>query len=188
MAKLDELLKKWKISRWQALLLAAGLIGLLLLSLSSLPGSSGRTRTAAPSTNPASEAIRVDLTEYERQLEHRLQELLENIAGAGEVRVMLTIDSGSEPIFATQGSSDMRVVTDGERHEEHVNQRKEYVLIGSGQGEQGLVLRMIEPQVRGVAVIAQGGGDVIVRQAIVEAVTAVLGVGANRVSVVQMSN
>ena len=187
MAKINELLKKWKISRWQALLLAAGLVGLLLLSLGSIPGFGGGARPAT-SQNPASEAVRVDLTDYERQLEQRLEELLGNIAGAGEVRVMLTIDSGSEPIFATQGSSDMRVISDGDRHEEHVNQRKEYVIIGSGQGEQGLVLRMIEPQVRGVAVIAQGGGDVIVRQAIVEAVMAVLGVGANRVSVVQMGN
>ena len=186
MAKLDELLKKWKISRWQAGLLAAGLAGLLLLSLGSLP--SGLRSRPPPSQNPASEAIRVDLTEYESQLERRLQELLENIAGAGEVRVMLTIDRGSEPIFATQGSSEMRMISDGDRHEEHVNTRKEYVVIGSGSGEQGLVLRMIEPQVRGVAVIAQGGGDIVVRQAIVETVTAVLGIGANTVSVAQMGS
>jgi stage III sporulation protein AG len=37
-----------------------------------------------------------------------------------------------------------------------------------------------------VAVICQGGDDLLVRQAIVEAVTAVLGVGSNKVSVARM--
>jgi len=187
MAKINILLTKWKISKWQALLLLAGLLGLLLLSISSLPGRDA-SRRAAASQNPASEAVRVDLAVFEQQLEQRLTELISSIAGAGETIVMLTFESGSEPIFATQGTSDRRVIQDGERMEEHVNDRKEYVIIGSGPGQQGLILRMIEPQVRGVAVIAQGGGDVIVRQAIVEAVTAVLGVGANKVSGEQMGN
>jgi len=185
MEKINDLLKKWKISRWQALLLAAGLVGLLLLSVTSLPGS-GRARASPNHTNPASEAVRVDLTDYERQLEQRLAEMISAIAGAGETMVMLTIDSGSEPIFATQGTNDSRFINDGERSEEHINTRKEYVIIGTGAGEQGLVLRMIEPQVRGVAVIAQGGDDILVRQAIVETVTAVLGIGSNKVSVARM--
>ena len=184
MEKVDSLLKKWKISRWQALLLLAGLIGLLLLSITSMPGRGG-SRAAAPA-NPASEAIRVDLTEYEQQLERRLTEIISSIAGAGETIVMVTLESGNEPIFATQGQSDSRQIVDGERSEETFSAVKEYVIIGSGAGEQGLVLRMLEPQVRGVAVITRGGDDVLVRQAIVETVTAVLGIGANKVSVARM--
>ena len=180
---LSALLRKWKIGRWQAIVLAAGLVGLVLLCLTSLPGG-GRSTTGA--SNPAGESIRVDLTEYEQQLERRLGEIVGAIAGAGETRVMLTLECGSEPIYAVQGGSDSRhSVTEGGT-EESLSAEKEYVILGSGAGEQGLVLKMVEPQVRGVAVVCRGGDDLMVRQAIVEAVTAVLNVGSNKVSVAKL--
>ena len=179
---LGALLKKWKIGRWQAVVLAAGLIGLVLLCVASLPKSAN----AEGAKNPAQESIRVDLTAYEQQLERRLGEIVSAIAGAGETRVMLTLDCGSEPIYATQGKSDSSHSYSDGGTQESLSADKQYVIIGSGAGEQGLVLRMLEPRVRGVAVICQGGDDLIVRQAIVEAVTAVLGVGSNKVSVARL--
>lgn len=182
---LSALLKKWKIGRWQAIVLAAGLVGLLLLSLTSLPGSGGG-KSGGGTNNAAQESIRVDLTAYEQQLEARLCSIVGAIAGAGEAKVMLTLDSGSEPIYATQGDTNSEYAANGESVEESLSANKEYVIIGSGSGEQGLVLKMVEPQVRGVAVICQGGDDILVKQAIVEAVTAVLGIGSNKVSVAKM--
>jgi len=179
---LSALLRKWKIGRWQAIVLAAGLIGLLLLCITSLPKSA----KAEGIKNPAQESIRIDLTAYERQLEERLCGIIGAIAGAGETRVMLTLECGSEPIYAVQGKTDSKHSTSDNNSEESMSANKEYVIIGSGAGEQGLVLKMMEPQVRGVAVICRGGDDIIVRQAIVEAVTAVLGVGSNKVSVAKM--
>ena len=180
---LGALLRKWKIGRWQAIVLAAGLVGLLLLCVTSLPTGG---KNAGGAKNPAQESIRVDLTAYEQQLERRLCEIVSAIAGAGEARVMLTLDCGSEPIYAVQGKTDSKHSFSDSGSEEHLSANKEYVLIGSGAGEQGLVLKMVEPQVRGVAVVCQGGDDLIVRQAVVEAVTAVLGVGSNKVSVARL--
>ena len=180
---LGALLRRWKIGRWQAIVLIAGLVGLVLLCATSLPGGN---RSAAGGSNPAQESIRVDLTAYEQQLERRLCEIVSAIAGAGEARVMLTLDCGSEPIYAVQGKTDSKHSFSGSGSEESLSANKEYVLIGSGNSEQGLVLKMVEPQVRGVAVICQGGDDLIVRQAVVEAVTAVLGVGSNKVSVARL--
>ena len=180
---LNALLKKWKIGKWQALVLAGGLIGLLLLCLTSLPNSG---KSGAGSQNPASESIRVDLTDYERQLEERLCGIIASIAGAGETKVMLTLECGSEPIYAVQGKTDSKHSYSGSGGDESFSANKEYVIIGTGSGAQGLVLKMVEPQVRGVAVICQGGDDILVRQAIVEAVTAVLGIGSNKVSVAKM--
>jgi len=182
-SNLSMLLRKWKIGRWQAVVLAAGLAGLLLLCVTSLP-SGGRSPSGAQ--NPAQESIRIDLTAYEQQLERRLGEIIGAIAGAGEARVMLTLESGSEPIYAVQGKTDSKHSYSDSATEETLSANKEYVIIGSGAGEQGLVLKMMEPQVRGVAVICRGGDDLFVRQAIVEAVTAVLGIGSNKVSVAKM--
>ena len=180
---LGALLRKWKIGRWQAIVLAAGLIGLVLLCATSFPKSA----SAEGAKNPAQESIRIDLTAYEQQLERRLGEIIGAIAGAGEARVMLTLECGSEPIYAVQGKTDSKHSYSDNGTEESLSANKEYVIIGSGAGEQGLVLKMMEPRVRGVAVICRGGDDLIVRQAIVEAVTAVLGVGSNKVSVAKMS-
>ncbi|MDR2687195.1 MAG: hypothetical protein LBB75_05535 [Oscillospiraceae bacterium] len=181
-SSLSALLRKWKIGRWQAIVLAAGLVGLVLLCFTSLPKSAN----AAGAKNPAQESIRIDLTAYERQLEERLSGIIGAIAGAGETRVMLTLECGSEPIYAVQGKTDSKYSYSDSGSEESLSANKEYVVIGSGAGEQGLVLKMMEPQVRGVAVICRGGDDLIVRQAIVEAVTAVLGVGSNKVSVAKL--
>ena len=180
---LGQWIMKMKIGKWQAILLAGGLIGILLLCLTSLPGKPASNNNAG-----AQNEIRVDLTEYEQQLERRLQETISAIAGAGETRVMLTLDSGSEPIYATQGKTDQKNSSDGERQEESHSAEKNYVTIGTGTGEQGLVLKMLEPRVRGAAVVCQGGDDIVVRQAIIEAVTAVLGIGANKVSVARMGS
>ena len=180
---LGALLKKWKIGRWQAIVLAAGLAGLLLLCFTSLPTGG---KSAGGGKNPAQESVRVDLTAYEQQLEERLCGIIGSIAGAGETRVMLTLDCGSEPVYAVQGKTDSKHNYADSNSEESISANKEYVIIGSGAGEQGLVLKMLEPRVRGVAVICQGGDDLIVRQAVVEAVTAVLGVGSNKVSVARL--
>ena len=180
---LSALLKKWKIGRWQAIVLAAGLVGLVLLCITSLPTGG---KSAEGGINPAQESIRIDLTAYEQQLEERLCGIIGSIAGAGETRVMLTLACGSEPIYAVQGKTDSKYSNSDSSSEESLSANKEYVIIGSGAGEQGLVLKMLEPQVRGVAVICRGGDDLIVRQAIVEAVTAVLGIGSNKVSVAKM--
>jgi stage III sporulation protein AG len=170
-----------KIGKWQALVLAAGLLGILLLCLSALPG---KTQTAA--AGGAGTEIRVDLTAYEQQLERRLCETIAAVAGAGETRVMLTLDSGSEPNYATQGKTDQKNSVSGQTLEESLSDEKQYVTIGTGAGEHGLVLKMLEPQVRGVAVVCQGGDDLVVQQSIIAMVTAVLGVGANKVSVARM--
>ncbi|MDR2753733.1 MAG: hypothetical protein LBB50_05445 [Oscillospiraceae bacterium] len=180
-AKLTETLKKLKIGKWQAIILAAGLLGILLLCISSLPGAGSGKKNAANAA--AGESIRVDLTQYEQQLERRLCDTIASIAGAGNTRVMLTLDCGSEPIYATQGKTDQKNSYSEGVGEESLSSSKEYVIVGSGQG---LVLKMIEPQVRGVAVVCQGGDDILVRQQIVEAVTAVLGVGSNKVSVARL--
>jgi stage III sporulation protein AG len=47
----------------------------------------------------------------------------------------------------------------------------------------GGVKTVITPKVRGVAVICEGGGDIIVKQKIVELTSRVLGIGTTRISV-----
>ncbi|MBO5859452.1 MAG: hypothetical protein J6R20_06710 [Clostridia bacterium] len=65
--------------------------------------------------------------------------------------------------------------------------KDEYVIVDSGDGENGIVVRKTEPKIRGVAVVCQGGGNESVRAQIVETVTALLDISSARVSVVKMN-
>ncbi|MDR2525343.1 MAG: hypothetical protein LBC83_04005 [Oscillospiraceae bacterium] len=179
---LARLLARLKISKWQAIVIGAGLLGILLLCLSAVPGgkSGAKTETGA-------EAIRVDLTDYEEQLERRLAEILSAVEGAGETRVMLTLDCGSEPIYATQGKSDQSAAADPDGSQESFRTEKEYVILGTGGGEKGLILKTLEPKVRGVAILCKGADSIIVRQSVMETAKAVLGVGASKISVSKLA-
>lgn len=60
------------------------------------------------------------------------------------------------------------------------------VTVGRGAGNQDVVsLQTVAPQFRGALVVCPGGGDPQVRLRLIEAVSALTGLGANRVSVCQ---
>lgn len=108
-------------------------------------------------------------------LEERLQQLLRQIEGAGEVRVLLTEDTGRETLFQTnsQGSGDSR--------------SEDTVLIESADRcETGLVRQVMEPVYRGAVVLCQGADRPSVKLAVVEAVRCVTGLGADAISVLKM--
>ena len=143
------------------LLVAAGLLGLVLLGVSSwLPAKTEPTAEAAPQATAASA--------YEADLETRLQSLISNLAGAGETRVMVTLQCGEESIYA----ADTETSADGTAASKHV--------IAGGTG---LVETIQTPQVLGVAVLCRGGEDPAVQSRITALVQALTGVGANHVTV-----
>ncbi len=108
-------------------------------------------------------------------LEERLEALLGQIEGAGQVRVLLTEESGRETVFQTDSqisgesrSDDTVLVEDNDR------------------AEIGLVRQTLEPVYRGAVVLCQGADRPSVKLAIVEAVRCVTGLGADAISVLKM--
>ena len=144
------------------LMVAVGLLGLVLLGISSwFPAQTKPvTAEAAPQTATTSD--------YEANLEDRLQTLIADLAGAGETRVMVTLQCGEESIYA----ADTETSADGTAASKHV--------ITNGTG---LVETVQTPQVLGVAVLCQGGEDPAVQSRITALVQALTGVGANHVTV-----
>lgn len=122
------------------------------------------------------------MSDYITQLENKLSSLISGIDGAGKTRVMLTLENSSEDVYAgdeQQKNSDSATGVNSEA-------RFEYITIKAKDGsEQGLLITVIQPRVRGVAVVCEGGGSAIVESSIIGAVTAVLDVSAARVSVSQ---
>ena len=109
-------------------------------------------------------------------LEEKLEHILAQIEGAGQVNVMLTAESGMKRIFAQDGWL--------EQENGSIQRESETVVISSGTGTQETVLvQQIYPRFQGALVVAEGGGDPSVRLNLTEAVAALTGLGADKISV-----
>ena len=108
--------------------------------------------------------------------EERLEEILSKIEGVGKVRVMLTEASGSETIFQTDedcsDSGEIRIET--------------VIITGEDRAQNGLIKRVDPPAYLGAIVVCQGAERPSVKLALVEAVSNVTGIGADRITVLKM--
>ena len=97
---------------------------------------------------------------------------------------MITLESGSEEIY-------LHNYNYGENNDKSgrnsLERKDEYVIVDGSSGEEGIVVRVAEPKVRGVAVVCRGAGSDTVRGQIIETVTALLDISSARVSVAKMN-
>lgn len=148
--------------RYVLLVLLAGAILLLLPDTK----QSEQTQTAAA----AEEDFSVEA------LEQKLEYTLSQIEGAGQVSVMLTVQSGMKRVLAQDKSAQQ----DGDR----LQQETQTVVISSGSGTQETVLiQQVYPRFQGALVVAEGGGDPAVKLKLTEAVAAVTGIGTDKISI-----
>lgn len=149
------------------------LAGLLLL----LWPSGGKETTVDAQPTPAS----VGSTEEDfsvAALEEKLAQTLSKIQGAGDVSVMLTVQGGSRRVLA-QDSKETRE-SDGsfERQSETV-----VVSAGTGNGEGPVLLQQLYPRFQGAVVVCEGGGNASVRLKLMEAVSALTGLGTDKIAI-----
>lgn len=158
-----------------AAIVAVGIAAVLLLTLSELipAGSRNKKEEEKADTDTVS-----DYSGYEEKTEERLRELISAIDGAGGVKVMVTLESGNENVYAVEQSGDSS--SSSESYD------KKYVIVEKDGTDSGLMLKVVEPQIRGVAVICTGADSAEVRSEIIDTVTAVLGVSSTRVSIAKM--
>ncbi len=161
------------------ILLAASAVLLILLS-------------GCPESENKPAKVESDASQYAAQLERRLEEIISSVEGAGQSRVMVTLQNGGEYLYASEDSisTDNSASTDsggrqssGER-EEH---RSSFIIIDTGQGEQALVRTELMPSVSGVVVVCPGADDPQVAQRIMSVVTTALDISPKRVCITQSS-
>ena len=158
--KAAELFQKYK---YVLLVIAAGIVLLLLpLGREENPASGG---TKSQNEN-GEETFRVE------EMERRLEEALSRVDGAGEVTVVLTVKSGARQILAQDSS----------RSGEESSTSTVVVSTGSGT-EDAVVLQQVYPQYQGALVVCPGGGDPAVCLKLVDAVSALTGLGADKISI-----
>ncbi len=156
------------LQKYKYVLLVA-LVGIILLLWPS--GGGGETVSAPP-------AAAVTDQFQTATLERRLEEALSRIEGAGEVSVVLTLKETPRQVVAQDGSA---TEGNGQTSRELVT-----VLASSGSGvQQPVLLQQLSPAYQGALVVTQGGNDPNVRLAISGAVSALTGLGADKISICQ---
>lgn len=134
-------------------------------------------------TEVTAEDSTVYAEDYIKQTEKNLQRLLCEIEGAGDVKVMLTVDTCYENVYAKGYNSKSQKTENGTENE----LSEEYIIVKKGSNnEECLVTKVFEPSVKGVAVIAEGADSIRVKTAITDTVCALFNISTAQVSVEKM--
>lgn len=129
---------------------------------------------------------------YEEQLEKRLSAILSQVAGAGRVEVMVTLESRGERIVEKDTPESRKSVEEtdssgGSRTTDEQDWGEETVYYEDGSGGKSpYVVKELEPNIEGVLVLAEGGDSAVVKQELLEAVQALFPIEAHKVKIMKL--
>lgn len=114
-----------------------------------------------------------------QSLETQLEDTLSCLKGVGEVKVMLSVARGEQIIYQTDSTYSQK--------ENTTDTRTQTILVSDSDRNEGGLIHQINPPVYlGAIVLAQGADNPVAKLAIVEAVSNVTGLGADKISVLTM--
>lgn len=177
--------EKLKKDKKLLIIIAVGAVAIILLLLSEITGGGDKKAD----TDTCTEVSETDIKSYSEDIEKRLTELISSIDGAGKTCVMVTLECGTEQVYAENLDSENTLSKTNDNETDIKNSvEREYIIIDAGKGENGLILKILQPEVRGVAVVCEGAGAAQVRKDVTEAISAVLGISSARISVSKMAH
>jgi stage III sporulation protein AG len=146
-------------------------VGVLLYILLGL----GAVLMLLPNTNDNNASVsEVDEVSYD-DTEDKMERLLSCVEGAGEVRVMIT--------YKNSGSVELAKDVSTEKDKERTSDKSNVVLGGDNKP---VVLAENTPRIEGIVIVAQGGGNIEVKNSLIRAAQALLGVEVNKIEVLKM--
>ncbi len=174
-------------------------VGVMLLIVSSQfrsPDQGGESKgleAKAVSILTSDAAQSKEIESYEVEMERRLQTILKKMQGVGDVEVMITTTYGKEVVLAqdmtSHSSSTLEEDTEGGIREVNNYDDQTKVVMKSSNltaGNEPVVIKEKQPEIQGVLIIAQGAGNSVVKQAIIQSAQTLLGVPVHRVTVHQL--
>jgi len=149
--------KSFLYSKWVPV--AGLLLGILFLIGGSISSSFSKPKTTEDYT----------VAYYTDIMEDRIHKLCTSIHGITEAAVLLTLESGSEYVYAQNGSESTQVW--------------DYVIVNREGEENPILVTEIYPKIRGVAVVCTNGNTIEVQKTITELLSAALGIPTHRIRV-----
>ena len=161
----EKILTFFKKYRYAALIMV---IGLLLMAIPSV-SQADQESSNVPVTDPV----------LAETVEKQLSGLLSKIDGAGETEVMLTTAAGEEIVYQSNANQDNQDTASSSNTDT-------VIITDADRNESGLVRQVNPPVYLGAIVVCKGADDPNVRLAIVDAVSKITGLGADRICVLKM--
>ena len=156
-------------------LMILGVAGILLIFLSTLFSS----ETDKPVKDGDSQ---IETEEYRRNLEGEIEQLVSEITGSRKVSVTVTLDSSVRYSYADTKEETSSNKTESDSKTSGSEIKSGYITVKtSSGGEEALLITAQMPEIRGVAVVCEGGDSEILREKIENAVTAALNITSKRV-------
>ena len=116
---------------------------------------------------------------YAQTLEQRLEDMLCQVSGAGQVRVMLTMQTGSRTEYQTDTQ-----ISDSETQSQE--ERKTVILSEGSAYDKAAVSAVQYPRFQGALILCQGADQSTVRLSLVNAVAALTGLSSGQITVIKM--
>lgn len=125
-------------------------------------------------------------------LEERLETILSNINGVGDVKVFINYSESSETVAMYNENSKTSVTEEtdtsgGVRKVETTDSQKEIVYQESDGDKTPIIQKTVEPKIEGAIITAKGASDINIKTNIIQAVEAVTGLATHKIQVFEMS-
>ncbi|NLJ31733.1 MAG: stage III sporulation protein AG [Clostridiales bacterium] len=171
---------------YRKIIAVACIAGIALIFLSGFFKGGGQSAQPAASSQAA-----VTADQYARQIESSLTGIVGQIQGAGHTEVLVTLERNTEYVYATEEKTTNQNTedkTDSEttKNEQNGSTEKKYILVKDADGSQkALPVTEVQPIIKGVVVVCDGGDSPAVQQDVISAVTTALDITSVRVCVLK---
>lgn len=130
--------------------------------------------------------------ESESNLEQRLETILSNINGVGDVKVFINYSESSETVAMYNENSKTSVTEEtdtsgGVRKVESTDSQKDIVYQENNGSKTPIVQKTVEPKIEGAIITAKGAYDINIKTSIIQAVEAATGLATHKIQVFEMS-
>ena len=154
-----------------------------------ITNSEGR-QLASSKTSQDADSNQSSSSSNSESLERRLEDILKNIDGVGDVKVFINYSESSETVAMYNENSKKSTTEEtdksgGVRKVEETDSQKEVIYQEQNGNKTPIVQKTIEPKIEGAIITAKGASDINVKTNIIQAVEAATGLATHKIQVFQ---
>lgn len=154
-----------------------------------ITNSAGR-QLASSKTSQDADSNQSSSSSNSESLERRLEDILKNIDGVGDVKVFINYSESSETVAMYNENSKKSTTEEtdksgGVRKVEEMDSQKEVIYQEQNGNKTPIVQKTIEPKIEGAIITAKGASDINVKTNIIQAVEAATGLATHKIQVFQ---
>ncbi len=173
---MNDIINKYlKVAKKPQTIVIIGIIGLVLILLSSVATGTAKKQEPLPESQITAEG-------YKEMLEEDIKKTVKDITGSKNVSVVITLESGIRYSYADIKEETITEKSEKENHISDSGIKEGYITVKTADGgEEALLVTTEMPKVRGVAIVCDGGDNEHIIEKVQNAVTAALDITSKRV-------